>query len=560
MSTADSIYNQIINHFPDGMTPRPVQEKILKEIAGGIRDGFHYILLDAGTGIGKSAIAVTLARYFETAYIVTVTKQLQDQYYDDFKYPVIKGRKNFSCLDARAFNKEVTCEDGICQKGNVECDYGISPEGSSICFVDVFNVNWYFKGENHCNYWEQKGRAVQSPITLMNYANFFIEMNFLTHFGKRKLGVFDEAHNIEDQMMDRISHTLANEKLKKHFKDYINILAEFGELRAVPQISDDAYMEDIDFWKIYLPKFVDNYLELVKLKDLTLKKRKKYARIIHKLRFIIKEFNEHPEDWIIDARKEEEQVIFKPIEVSRFVKDYFLKYTDYKLLMSATILNKEHFCRWHGIDPEDVLYIQEKSPFEIYRRPIYLKTAGSMSYKSKEKTMPRTIPVLKKILAYHSDDKGLIHTNSHELANYIYKELNDPRLIKYSPEGTVKSGPSREEIIDKYKNSPKPLVLVAPSVQEGVDFPDELNRFQIIYKIPFPYLGDKQVAVRNERDQHWYGYKTVISLVQAYGRGMRNKEDYCDTFITDTDIYAVMNEEWRKCIYFIPEYFREAIV
>lgn len=310
-----------------------------------------------------------------------------------------------------------------------------------------------------------------------------------------------------------------------------------------------------------MPKFVKNYNELLRLKDLEPKKKKKFRRIVYKLKFIIQELSEHPEDWIIDAKKKEEEIVFKPIEVSRFVEKYFFKYTDYRLLMSATILNKEHFCRWHGIDPEEVLYVQAKSPFEIYKRPIYLTTAGSMSYKFKKKTKPRTIPLLKKILNEYRNEKGLIHTNSHELANYIYKELDDPRLIKYSPDGTDKSvKSSREAIIEKYKNSDKPLVLVAPSVQEGVDFPDDLNRFQIIYKIPFPYLGDKQIAVRNERDKFWYAYKTVISLVQSYGRGMRNKDDYCDTYITDDDIYAIMKEEWRKCVYFIPEYFSEAIV
>ena len=43
------------------------------------------------------------------------------------------------------------------------------------------------------------------------------------------------------------------------------------------------------------------------------------------------------------------------------------------------------------------------------------------------------------------------------------------------------------------------------------------------------------------RDGYWYAYKTVASLVQAYGRGMRNEDDYCDTYILDDDIYGVMH-------------------
>ncbi len=96
-------------------------------------------------------------------------------------------------------------------------------------------------------------------------------------------------------------------------------------------------------------------------------------------------------------------------------------------------------------------------------------------------------------------------------------------------------------------------------MDEGVDFPDDLCRFQVIYKMPFPYLGDKQIMTRMKRDGYWYAYKTVASLVQAYGRGMRNEDDYCNTYILDQDIYGVLRERWRKCLYFIPEYFEEAI-
>ena len=68
-------YRSLIKHFPAQCSPRPIQEQILNKIADGLDQGKHTILLDAGTGVGKSAIAVTLANYFDSAYIVTVTKQ-----------------------------------------------------------------------------------------------------------------------------------------------------------------------------------------------------------------------------------------------------------------------------------------------------------------------------------------------------------------------------------------------------------------------------------------------------------------------------------------------------
>ncbi len=551
-------YSDLLKNFPSGMTPRPQQKTIIKKIAHGLDKGYTYILLDAGTGIGKSAIAVTLANYFSSAYIVTITKQLQDQYYEDFKFQVLKGRNNFDCIEGMDFDN-VSCADGLCQTADLICDHGISRKGEYLCFNDMGGEPWYFNSDKPCHYWLQKGRSVESPITLMNYASFFPEMNNMDHFGERVLAVFDEAHNMEDQVIRYISHTLSNKQLKKDFADYIEYLIKADLLTTVPQLSDDAFTDDVDFWKDHIVNFNNAYKSILKINDVPMKKRRAVHRTVNRLSMIESELENYPTEWVIEVNREKQEVTFKPIEVSRFIQRYLLRHTDYSLLMSATILDKDHFCKWHGIHPEDTLYINVKSPFKVENRPIYLKTVGRMSYKFIEETKPRSIPILEEILKKHDSEKGLIHTHSHKLANYISKKIDDPRIIIYSPQGKGRS-PKRERIIKKFEKSEEPLVLVAPSVDEGVDFPDDLCRFQVIYKIPFPYLGDKQVKARMKRDDYWYAYKTVASLVQAYGRGMRNEKDYCDTYILDHDIYGVMHERWRKCLYFIPEYFKEAVI
>jgi ATP-dependent DNA helicase DinG len=337
-------------------------------------------------------------------------------------------------------------------------------------------------------------------------------------------------------------------------------LIEIDEISTIPQLSEDDLTEDVDFWSEHIVKFNDAYKSILKVPDVPLKKRKSVHRAINRLSMVESELEDHPTEWVIEANRKARMVTFKPVEVSRFVQRYLLSHTDYCLLMSATILSKDHFCQWHGINPEDALYIQVKSPFKIENRPIYLKTTGRMSSKFIDETKPRSIRALKKILEKYPEDKGLIHTHSHKLATYISENLQDPRVIIYSPHRNLKRSPKREVVIRKFIESEEPLVLVAPSVDEGVDLPDDLCRFQVIYKMPFPYLGDKQIMTRMKRDGYWYAYKTVASLVQAYGRGMRNEDDYCDTYILDQDIYGVLRDRWRKCLYFIPEYFEEAIL
>ena len=79
--------------------PRPVQIDIINEILHAVDQGYKNIILEAGTGIGKSVIATTISNYFDDTYIVTMTNQLLQQYLHDFEKILkqIKGRSNYQC-------------------------------------------------------------------------------------------------------------------------------------------------------------------------------------------------------------------------------------------------------------------------------------------------------------------------------------------------------------------------------------------------------------------------------------------------------------------------------
>ena len=84
-SNYSKINSDIQKHFPFE-NPRADQLETISEIIEAINQGYEYIVLEAGTGTGKSAIAATLSNMSESSYILTITKQLQDQYLRDFKY------------------------------------------------------------------------------------------------------------------------------------------------------------------------------------------------------------------------------------------------------------------------------------------------------------------------------------------------------------------------------------------------------------------------------------------------------------------------------------------
>ena len=92
---------------------------------------------------------------------------------------------------------------------------------------------------------------------------------------------------------------------------------------------------------------------------------------------------------------------------------------------------------------------------------------------------------------------------------------------------------NREEILKKHISSSKPTVLLSPSMTEGVDLKDDSSRFQILCKIPYPYLGDKLVKKRMYKWKWWYPFTTAKTIIQSIGRSIRNKDDHCVTYVID---------------------------
>ncbi|OWT33262.1 ATP-dependent helicase [Methanobrevibacter sp. 87.7] len=532
-----NIDDDIIENFPFP-SPRTGQLDIIQNIEEAISKGYKYIVLEAGTGTGKSAVATTLANIYGSAYILTMTKQLQHQYAKEFGFPIVKGRSNFSCLMG---GSEATCDMGVCKttvnSKKFFCPFSITKVPkltSTIAFEDSFGNDIYYNSDNHCNYWEQKANAINSPITLMNYDYAILELNYVKHFGTRSLLILDEAHNIENKLMNSLELTLSNQRLEKDIKRRIS-----------KETLKDGSVED---WILELESLYESYQD-VDLKDLPMNKVDRIRRTISRIKLLRDHLEHEPKNWVIDAN--EYSVSFKPLRVNKYAKDNLLKYGDICIFMSATILSHKMFSKWLGLDPNEVYYIKVDSPFPPEKRPIILDLAGKMSKNRIKKTAPKTIPIVNKILRRHSDEKGLIHSHSYKCSRFITQNIPNARLISHTPA-------NRQRVLDYFEKDSDPLVLVSPSMSEGVDLPYDKCRFQIIYKVPFPYLGDKQINLRQKRDKRWYAYKTVMTIMQAYGRGMRAEDDYCTTYILDKDILMLFKSPLYRSL--IPDFFKEAIV
>jgi len=171
-----------------------------------------------------------------------------------------------------------------------------------------------------------------------------------------------------------------------------------------------------------------------------------------------------------------------------------------------------------------------------------------MSKAHLDKTLPSLIEAIKAILSEHKNVKGIIHTHSYYTANRVKNSIRDKRLL-------IHNSNNRDVILEKHERSKEPTVLISPSMTEGVDLKGDISRFQIICKVPYPFLGDKLVKKRMNRWKWWYPLQTAKTVVQSVGRSVRSDTDYAVTYILDSNwsgfYYKNKNlfpEDFQKCL------------
>jgi Rad3-related DNA helicase len=163
---------------------------------------------------------------------------------------------------------------------------------------------------------------------------------------------------------------------------------------------------------------------------------------------------------------------------------------------------------------------------------------------------------VKQLCDLHPEDRILVHTVSYRLAAAIMEPLTAGFEHLRRPVYTYTNAMGRDTAIADYRNNPR-AVLVAPSLERGVDFKDEDCRVQIIAKVPYPNIGDKMVSKRmnGPGGRNWYTTETVRSIVQMTGRGVRTETDHATSYILDAGFVRL----WRESRRLFPAWWAEAL-
>lgn len=498
------------------------QREALQAARDAFDAGARVVVIEAPTGAGKSALAVALARDARSAYVLTAQKVLQDQYHADYpELAVLKGRATYDCEVAPTHAAAAPCLAGHT-----------------------------FPACDACSYFNARDAAVASPVALMNYAGFLHQVHDGGGFGPRELLVLDEAHNAEAMLMAYLEVRIGDEQLERAGVD-----------ERLPAFLDPDYA--IEVVEDLLPRLSARRAEL----DASIARRATptagdlvalqtlqwLTGLVRRIGWLV-DSHDAGVEWVVtpdrDARGP--SLTWKPVEVAPLADDLLLGLGERVLMLSATVLDPPTFLRALGVDEAETAVVRMPSSFAPERRPLLLRPTARLTRHHQERELPRLAEEVSAILADHDDEKGVVHTHSYRIANAIVRALPPEqrrRVLTHDDAG------GRQAALEAHLVRPEPTVLVTPSMTEGLDLLDDLARFQVICKIPYPYLGDAQIAARRHRDPAWYEWRTCLTLVQAYGRAVRSEDDFAVTYLLDADAPAFVRRHQQR----LPAWFLEAV-
>lgn len=240
---------------------------------------------------------------------------------------------------------------------------------------------------------------------------------------------------------------------------------------------------------------------------------------------------------------------FKCAKEDYLCNEYLMKHAQFKIMTSATVGGHASFDENIGIkftESKTSYFVKLPSTFNFEQSPIYYIPTFKMNYANKAESFPKISAMAGKIIAANNC-RGIVQTGSYENARLFYNSM--PKDIK---KRLLLYGDSRQKgvVMDEFKSSTN-KILVGPTLTEGIDLPDDLCRFIILMKVPYPNITGKLVKKKLELFPLWYNSTTSNAIIQGIGRGIRNKKDWCRTYILDgcfSTLYYQTKDQYPKNI------------
>lgn len=469
---------------------RPHQWDAVQAILQAYDEGAKVVWLDAPTGSGKTLIAELVRRLLKVKGLYVCSgKTLQHQFCRDFpEAKLLMGRSNYP---TELMPEPYTCAD--CTAPDCAwCD-----EMSS------------------CPYQIAKKEAIKGPLSVLNTAYFLAEGNYVGDvISKASFVVLDECDVLERELMGFVEFRLGPRVLKDLKLEAPKKGSHKG---TIQEWMEGELVQGINDANRNMPRGMD---ELEKLRY-----RKKLGELRQKAAMVVGQI--HKDEWIRD--NDAGPLVMKPVKVSEYGQEYLWRHGERWLCMSATIISADELCDSLGLDPRECQVVRVPMTFDVENRRVNVAPVANMVAKEKDTTWPQMATGIRRVMGLHPGERILVHTVSYDLARYLHSALRDTRRAI-----TYLNSQDRDGVLAQFRAT-EGAVLLASSLDRGVDLRGDECRVVVVAKMPYPYLGDKQVSARThmQNGQAWYVVQTIRSLVQMTGRAVRSQDDWAVSYILD---------------------------
>lgn len=497
-------------------------------------DHVDHVFLDGPTGVGKTLIAELVRRelLLRTLYVCS-GRDLQDQFVRDFPYAkVLKGRRNYP---VQSGDPNHTADDCIAQRWEDPCWH--CPDGKPGCPYEV-----------------AKREALEAQLAVTNTSYFLAEANYVGKFTDIELVIVDEGDTLESTLMGFVEYRVAQR--------YVDACKMEFPRKGVHKPTLIAWLDD----------YQQSLTPLAQAEQDARSKRAMQSsirgakRMMGEIQRDIDQRQSNDETtgmWLREYEKDRRgdvipSLILKPVTVNKYGVLNLWKHGAKWLIMSATIISADEMADSLGL-PFPYQTISMQSPFPVQNRPIIMAPIADLRYANMEEATKDLLYAIQHACYLHPDDRILIHSVSYSLAKKIYDGLRygGYRCQKGRTVVSYTNSSDRAGALEKYIDTPG-AILVSPSMERGIDLPDDLCRVQIIAKCPFPALkGVISARTHLPNGNLWYAVQTIRDIVQMAGRGVRHQQDWCVTYVFDIQFSKNLWSKWKAIF---PKWFQAAVV
>jgi len=529
--------DRILPSFP-APSFRGNQREALSAIRDAFATGNDAVLVRAPTGSGKSLLASAVAGAARTpeeanpaeatgAYYTTPqVSQLDDVAEDDLlsDLNVIRGKSNYTCILPDETTTPV--DRAPCAR-----------ESGYDCSI-----------QHRCPYYADRAIASNRAVAAMTLA-YFMQTAGSEVFGKRDVVVIDEAHGLSEW-----AEMYATVDLRPRT---VPVWDDVG----VPDVADaDDPLDRTARFAETLAGVCERAAEdLAASQELTAAeaaRRDRLQDLRSELKWFVSDYRDPTSTttWVVDQPDGEgTPITIKPIDPSRYLHHTVWDRGNKFALLSATILDKDAFCRGVGLDPSNVALVDVPHTFPLEHRPLYDVTQGKMTYEHRDETVPKVARLLVRLMAHHPDEKGIVHCHS-----YAIQERLAERLENFGVSARIRTHDreNRDAALEEWKATDDPDVFCSVKMEEALDLRDDLARWQVLCKAPYLNTSDSRVAQRLEEGQWaWYYRVALRTVIQAAGRVVRAPDDHGATYLADSSLLDLFDRARTD----MPDWFADAV-